>query len=83
MSSQTALPDAIGPVDVTDDRERALDSDSDHEFMDETAEYPDDYGPGKLHPIHFGDILGGSRYKILRKLGAGAFSTVWLAKDQR
>lgn len=52
-------------------------------YFDETPEYADDYGPGKLHPVHFGDVYKDGRYKVLRKLGAGSFSTVWLARDRR
>jgi len=54
-----------------------------YEFQDTACEFTDDYGPGKLHPAHLGDLLDVSRYKILRKLGSGSFSTVWLARDRR
>ncbi len=53
------------------------------EFLDESPEFADYYGTGKLHPVHFGDLFDHSRYKILRKLGAGSFSTVWLARDRK
>ena len=45
------------------------------------------YKPGGFHPVHLGDTFSlcpGSdrpRYRILQKLGQGAFSTVWLAQD--
>ena len=39
------------------------------------------YCRGKLHPAQLGDLYDGERYEILRKLGYGAFSTVWLAHD--
>lgn len=45
------------------------------------AEPIEDYGPGGFHPVHFGDLLHDGQYKIVRKLGFGAFSTAWLAKD--
>jgi serine/threonine protein kinase len=36
---------------------------------------------GGLHPIRIGDSLQGDQFKILNKLGYGAYSTVWLAMD--
>ncbi|KAJ7469609.1 kinase-like domain-containing protein [Mycena latifolia] len=44
------------------------------------------YGPGGLHPTKMGDILGpetsgGRQYQLFAKLGYGAYSTVWLARD--
>jgi serine/threonine-protein kinase SRPK3 len=37
--------------------------------------------PGGYHPVSIGDLFHQKRYIILRKLGWGHFSTVWLAKD--
>ena len=36
---------------------------------------------GGYHPVAIGDVFHESRYLVLRKLGWGHFSTVWLAKD--
>lgn len=41
------------------------------------------YCRGGYHPIRLGDALYDGQYKILHKLGFGAFSTVWLARDNR
>lgn len=38
------------------------------------------YKPGGYHPVHLGDVLNG-HYRVFRKLGFGAFSTVWLSRD--
>lgn len=40
-----------------------------------------DYRPGGYHPVHIMDSLSSGRYLVLRKMGWGHFSTVWLAKD--
>ena len=75
--------EAVPHTDAIGGRQQYVDWNPNSEFRDETREFDDDYGPGKLQPIHFGDTLDGSRYKILRKLGAGSFSTVWLARDHK
>ncbi|KAI9731521.1 MAG: hypothetical protein M1834_004641 [Cirrosporium novae-zelandiae] len=41
----------------------------------------ENYGSGGLYPVHFGDIFKEPRYKVIRRLGYGSFSTVWLVKD--
>ncbi|KAK3899013.1 kinase-like domain-containing protein [Staphylotrichum tortipilum] len=44
------------------------------------CEWGESYHPGGYHPVILGDILQ-DRYRIIRKLGYGAFSTAWLAVD--
>jgi hypothetical protein len=46
-------------------------------------EEPDNYGPGGFHRINVGDKLGDQRYTVLRKLGYGEYSTIWLAHDSK
>lgn len=43
-----------------------------------------DYKPGGYHPVKLCDEFGldKDRYRVLRKLGWGHFSTVWLAESQ-
>jgi serine/threonine-protein kinase SRPK3 len=41
------------------------------------------YVPGGYHPIHVGDKFNNGRYVVVRKLGWGHFSTVWLTRDTR
>lgn len=52
---------------------------------DEDLEKSASYGPGGLYPVKLGDILGPEatplRYRIAAKLGRGASSTVWMARD--
>jgi serine/threonine-protein kinase SRPK3 len=40
------------------------------------------YAPGGFHPVHLGDIIN-DRYVIEHRLGTGAFSAVWLARDKK
>ncbi|KAH6919211.1 kinase domain-containing protein [Coprinopsis sp. MPI-PUGE-AT-0042] len=40
------------------------------------------YALGGYHPVNLGDVLH-RRYRIVDKLGHGAYSTVWLARDTR
>ena len=46
------------------------------------VEYLERYRPGGYHPVMIGDVLGDS-YLIIEKLGDGANSTVWLARDAK
>lgn len=47
----------------------------------EAVEDPEGYRPGGYHPVHLGDTYENGRYKVLHKLGAGGYSTTWLARD--
>lgn len=38
---------------------------------------------GGYHPVHVGDIYKNGRYKVIKKLGWGHFSTVWLVEDSQ
>ncbi|KAJ7811287.1 kinase-like domain-containing protein [Mycena olivaceomarginata] len=42
-----------------------------------------DYRPGGYHPVSIGDSFSNNRYIVVRKLGWGEFSTVWLARDEK
>ncbi|KAM3416346.1 hypothetical protein BST61_g7950 [Cercospora zeina] len=44
------------------------------------AEDVEEYRLGGFHPVHIGDVFQ-AKYKVLHKLGAGGFSTTWLARD--
>lgn len=41
----------------------------------------EDYCKGGYHPVEPGQVYKNGRYTIVRKLGWGHFSTVWLARD--
>ncbi|KAI7865603.1 kinase-like domain-containing protein [Spinellus fusiger] len=68
---------------------KSVSEDSAHEYTDEESSLSDeeedhkDYKKGGYHPVAIGDIFHNQRYLIIRKLGWGHFSTVWLAKDRQ
>ncbi|KAK3103482.1 hypothetical protein FSP39_019567 [Pinctada imbricata] len=47
---------------------------------DDEQEDPRDYQKGGYHPVKIGDLFN-NRYHVIRKLGWGHFSTVWLCWD--
>ena len=51
--------------------------------MTEDEEDWEDYCKGGYHPVQIGDHFSDGRYIVVRKLGWGHFSTVWLAKDTK
>ncbi|KAI8356047.1 kinase-like domain-containing protein [Mortierella sp. GBAus27b] len=58
------------------------DKDADgHSILTDEEEDMEDYKKGGYHYVSVGDVFHNGRYVILRKLGWGHFSTVWLAKD--
>jgi serine/threonine-protein kinase SRPK1 len=68
--------------DEEEDERRASDEEnSDKNNSDnEEQEEIDDYCKGGYHPVRIGDLCN-NRYHVLRKLGWGHFSTVWLCWD--
>ncbi|XP_043645782.1 SRSF protein kinase 1 [Drosophila teissieri] len=51
------------------------------EYSDnDEQELKEDYCKGGYHPVNIGDLFQG-RYHVIRKLGWGHFSTVWLCWD--
>ena len=42
-----------------------------------------DHVKSVYHPMHIGDAFSNGRNLVVRKLGWGYFSTVWLAKDTK
>ena len=51
--------------------------------LSEEEEDPGDYKTGGYHPVRVGELYENGRYKVIRKLGWGHFSTVWLVQDQQ
>ncbi|KAJ5434671.1 hypothetical protein N7491_005266 [Penicillium cf. griseofulvum] len=58
-------------------------SSSSGEELEATAEEEDseDYCKGGYHPVAVGEAYNNGRYIVVRKLGWGHFSTVWLSRD--
>lgn len=69
---------------IEDRDDRLLDEDgagySDDDERDGEQESRDDYCRGGYHPVKLGDLFL-QRYHVIRKLGWGHFSTVWLSWD--
>lgn len=57
---------------------------SDEGVMDCEEEEEDrkDYCKGGYHPVHVGEKYKDGQYCVIRKLGWGHFSTVWLVRDK-
>jgi len=66
-----------------EDEEEEEDDDNEEEILgsdDDEQESPSDYVRGGYHPVRIGDLFH-NRYHVVRKLGWGHFSTVWLCWD--
>lgn len=65
-----------------DDDGESYKSGSGTECSDSDFEGNAGYRRGGYHPVHVGEVYN-SRYTVLKKLGWGHFSTVWLSLDSR
>ncbi|KAK7205196.1 serine protein kinase Sky1 [Myxozyma melibiosi] len=59
----------------------SITSESSSESSANDEEAVEDYCKGGYHPVAIGETFKNGRYTIVRKLGWGHFSTVWLARD--
>lgn len=85
MSSNLSSPHSTGST-LTDDRD-VDDFKTNGLHLDLAPfglEHIHDYELGGHHPIHLGDLYGGTgqgRYRVIHKLGHGGFANVWLCRD--
>ena len=56
-------------------------SGDDEDYSNDEDEGRSAYRKGGYHPVKVGDVYSNRRYRVLKKLGWGHFSTVWLAYD--
>jgi serine/threonine-protein kinase SRPK3 len=70
--------------DYSDYSDEPYNSDYDElkEEQSDEEEEEEDYKKGGYHPVSIGDRFDNGRYVVVRKLGWGHFSTVWLALDK-
>ena len=47
------------------------------------TEEPDLYGHGGFHRVSLEDTFQSGKYTVMRKIGYGQYSTVWLARDSK
>ncbi|TXC11277.1 hypothetical protein FocTR4_00006228, partial [Fusarium oxysporum f. sp. cubense] len=77
VAAMSASPPPTPPSRAPEDRERRF------KDIRSPCEWIEDYHPGGFHPVHLGDLFNNGQFKVIRKLGEGAYSTVWLARDLR
>lgn len=77
--------DKDGPSDEDHDDHGDDDksSESGEDYTDDEDEGESGYKPGGYHPVNVGDVFNQGRYVVIKKLGWGHFSTVWMVKDRK
>ncbi|CAL8110504.1 unnamed protein product [Orchesella dallaii] len=81
-SSENWESESEASASTTKGSDMAESNSNDTEEEDEDDEEDQaDYQPGGYHPVKIGDVYN-QRYEVIRKLGWGHFSTVWLCFDR-
>lgn len=81
LSGQAASPSPKGGLPEA--HSVSYTSDGAGDPSDSEDEGTDGYKKGGYHPVKIGEKFNNDRYTVLRKLGWGHFSTVWLVYDHR
>jgi len=68
------------PHNVGDEDEDAAPAEDNEDYSDTQNERAKEYRKGGYHPVVIGDVYN-ERYRVIKKLGWGYFSTVWLVWD--
>ncbi|KAK6532280.1 serine/threonine protein kinase, CMGC group, variant 2 [Arthrobotrys megalospora] len=61
-------------------RQQSDDSEEENEVTADEEDF-EDYCKGGYHPVEVGEQFKDGKYTVIRKLGWGHFSTVWLSRD--
>jgi serine/threonine-protein kinase SRPK3 len=82
-SMSSPLPHAKAPSSNSHLHRSPSSSTSEDDPAETTADEEDseDYCKGGYHPVHVGETYNNGKYVVVRKLGWGHFSTVWLSRD--
>ncbi|KAH8752184.1 kinase-like domain-containing protein [Hyaloscypha finlandica] len=81
---EKAQSQSTGAGNNTNMKDRTPSSSSSREDAAETTadeEDSEDYCKGGYHPVSVGEQFKDGKYTVVRKLGWGHFSTVWLSRD--
>lgn len=81
VTTSDATPMEVHDGDFMTESVDSTDDDMGSVLTEDEEDY-EDYCRGGYHPVSVGDVFSNGRYVIVRKLGWGHFSTVWLAKDR-
>lgn len=79
--SEVTRPSDLANAEVAEEDSGDDDDEEEESVHPENEEDLKDYVPGGYHPCFIGENYKNNKYTLVRKLGWGHFSTVWLAKD--
>lgn len=74
-----SAPSHRSPSSSSEESESSSSGHTAEDYSDDDSEGQEGYKPGGYHPVTVGEIYESKdrRYRVLKKLGWGHFSTVW------